>query len=562
MAQQLTCPNCGMLNRAGAKFCNNCATPLAISSTGRLPPNSVLQNRYVIITPLGRGGMGAVYQAADKRFSGRFWAIKEMSDAGLNPSERQRAIQDFQREANMLACLNHPNLPRVVDNFEETAKWYLVMDFIEGETLEEKLAQSASPLHQDEVIDWAIQLCDVLTYLHSQNPPLIFRDLKPSNIMREDKTGHVKLIDFGIARFFKTGQARDTAMLGTVGYAPPEQHGKGQTDARSDIYALGVTMHQLLTKYDPTTTPFNLPAPRSLNKSIPAPLEQVILTATQLDPSKRYPSAVEMQQALVSLAHAAIAPTQSASPATSFPKRQPAMVSASSTPPIPVALVVALLVITGVPGLIALGAGAIGILCAILMWFGKKWGRRIGILYLAVGSALVGICEGAAFFMAYQVYCKWNSTTHDCDYQLRFDVLGDLAGLVLALVLTLGLAALVTLLRDDVLDFFYPQHAPHLNGANRSVTIVAWAQILLGFWLVLPLVLGFGLLYHKRWALRANRILSCIGVVVSILIFLLGLALTTSSTGGFVVVLFAHLTFLISVMSLYVLTRREVDALF
>lgn len=503
--------------------------------------------------------MGAVYQAADQRFIGKSWAIKEMSDAGLNPIECQRAIQDFQREANMLAGLNHPNLPRVVDNFEENGKWYLVMDFIEGETLEEKLEQSAAPLRQDEVIDWAIQLCDVLTYLHTQNPSLIFRDLKPSNIMREPKTGRVKLIDFGIARFFKSGKARDTAMLGTVGYTPPEQHGQGQTDARSDIYALGVTMHQLLTKYDPTTTPFNLPASCSLNRLIPAPLEQVVLTATQLDPNKRFQSAQTMRQALASLAQNAIAPTQSASPAISIPKTQSATVLANSTPPLPIALVAALLVITGVPGLVALGAGAIGILSAILMWFGKKWGRRIGILYLLLGSAAVGISEIAVFAQGYHYDCGWDYSSN-CYWFYGFDGTYATAGVFAALVFTLGVAALIALSRDNVLDFFFPQHAPHQSWARRSIIIVAWAQILLGFWLALPLILGFGLLYRKRWALRGSRILSGIGTVVGVLGFVAGIAALTS--GALVVVLAAHFILLLFAVSLYALTRPEVDALF
>jgi len=260
--------------------------------------------------------------------------------------------------------------------------------------------------------------------------------------MRETKTGCIKLIDFGIARFFKSGQARDTSLLGTAGYAPPEQHGKGQTDARSDIYALGVTMHQLLTKYDPTTTPFNLPSPRALNKSIPAPLEKVIVTATELDANKRYQSAAEMRNALVSFVQPAMTPTQSASPVTGFPKTQ----SARSTPPLAVAFVVAVLAISATPGLIFFGMGAIGIICAVLMWLGKKWGRRIGIVYLAVGLVIVGFGELVGFFAA-RSYRGIKVSDETISSYIVMGLMGTFA-------FTLALFALLVVFRDDVLDFF------------------------------------------------------------------------------------------------------------
>lgn len=242
--------------------------------------------------------MGDVHLVEDTRIPGKQWAMKEMSDAAIpTPAERQQAIDAFRQEAQLLARLDHTNLPRVVDFLSESGRHYLVMDFVDGNTLKELLSQRGSPFSEAEVLDWAGQLCDVLSYLHSQNPPVIFRDLKPDNIMLA-RDGRIKLIDFGIARFFKPGQTKDTMHLGTPGYAPPEQYGQGQTDARSDVYALGISLHQLLTKYDPITTPFSLPKVRQLNPTVSAQTEAAIDRATQTDPTHRFQTVVEMKQAL------------------------------------------------------------------------------------------------------------------------------------------------------------------------------------------------------------------------------------------------------------------------
>ena len=200
--------------------------------------------------------MGAVYKAADIELGNRLVAVKEMSLRGLNVREESEAIRDFKREALMLASLQHPHLPRIYDHFLEIGHWYLVMDFIAGETLEDYLMRK--PGHKlpfDEVIDYGIQLCTVLDYLHTRQPPIIFRDLKPANIMRGVE-GHLYLIDFGIARHFKPGQAKDTVAFGSPGYAAPEQYGQTQTTPRSDIYNLGAILHQMLTGRDPAQTPF------------------------------------------------------------------------------------------------------------------------------------------------------------------------------------------------------------------------------------------------------------------------------------------------------------------
>ena len=306
LVQELVCPSCGTRNVATARFCHQCATPLAGATsqvglgTGLLPPQSMLANRYIIFQKVGQGGMGAVYQATDTRLGHKPVAVKEMSDAAItDPLEKQQARQAFEQEAQMLATLNHPNLPRVTDNFSEGGKQYLVMDFIEGQALEEVLNQTPGFLDEEVVVDWGVQLCEVLDYLHRQQLPVIFRDLKPANIML-DRDGKVKLIDFGIARLFKPGKAADTASFGTAGYAPPEQYGKGQTDARSDIYALGATLHNLLTKHDPAQTPFHFPPVRSLNSNVSGAVDQAILRAVAQNPNQRWQSARQMQHALVS----------------------------------------------------------------------------------------------------------------------------------------------------------------------------------------------------------------------------------------------------------------------
>jgi serine/threonine protein kinase len=244
--------------------------------------------------------MAAVYQARDQRLPTKFWAIKELSTSQLaTPQELREAIQAFQREAQMLANLNHAHLPKVSDFFAEGGRYYLVMDFIEGRTLEEMLAgRGNQPFPESTVFQWAEQLCDALSYLHTQNPPIIFRDLKPGNIMITP-AGQVFLIDFGIARLFKPGQTRDTVPLGSPGYAPPEQYGKGQTDARSDVYALGVTLHQLLTGWDPSNRPFQLPAARQLNPAISPHVDQALQKATRVDRNLRFSSVEEFRQALM-----------------------------------------------------------------------------------------------------------------------------------------------------------------------------------------------------------------------------------------------------------------------
>ena len=293
----------------------------------------MLSRRYVIASRVGRGGMGAVYQAADTRIPGKVWAIKEMSDAAItDPLEKQQAQTNFRQEALMLARLDHPNLPTVTDHFTEEGKQYLVMDFIEGETLVERMnREGGGPLQVDEVVQWAEQLCNVLEYLHGQNPPLIFRDLKPGNVM-VTPDGTVKLIDFGIARIFKPGKATDTAYFGTAGYAPKEQYGKGQTDARSDIYALGATLHHLLTGTDPANSPFYFGDIQQLNKRVPAHVADCVMKALADDPAARWQSVAEMKTALTKVPASKSRPAPRKSRLKVTPAAQPTAVAASAGP--------------------------------------------------------------------------------------------------------------------------------------------------------------------------------------------------------------------------------------
>jgi serine/threonine-protein kinase len=293
----------------------------------------MLADRYIILRRVGRGGMGAVYQAADARIPGKTWAVKEMSDAAItNPLDKQQAHAAFRQEALMLASLDHINLPKVTDHFTEGGKQYLVMDFIKGETLASRLEQEeGGPLPLDEVLGWAEQLCDVLEYLHSRHPPVVFRDLKPGNVM-VTPTGVVKLIDFGIARIFKRGQAADTAYFGTAGYAPREQYGKGQTDARSDVYALGAALHHLLTGVDPTDHPFCFEDVRELNSQVPTHLADAVMKALADEVSDRWQSVAEMRVGLTKQAPGLEpVPAPESRPKVSPPPR-PAAVAAAGAP--------------------------------------------------------------------------------------------------------------------------------------------------------------------------------------------------------------------------------------
>ena len=265
-----------------------------------LKPGEILQGRYRIERVLGTGGMSTVYLALDLRFAQvrRLCAVKEMISHIADPRMRALAQQSFEREAALLATLSHPAIPKIFDYFIEGERSYLVMEYIPGQDLESLLQQTGGMLPVEEVVGWALQICDVLHYLHSHNPPIIFRDLKPSNIM-VDAQGRVFLVDFGIAKLFQGGQ-RGT-MVGTEGYSPPEQY-RGVADPRTDIYTLGATLHHLLTRQDPRLEPpfsFHERPIRRANPAVPEALAQVIMRALEYDPDRRFQSALEMKQALM-----------------------------------------------------------------------------------------------------------------------------------------------------------------------------------------------------------------------------------------------------------------------
>ncbi|WP_069805502.1 serine/threonine protein kinase [Thermogemmatispora onikobensis] len=265
------------------------------AQTGRLGRNTLLHKRYIILRVIGQGGMGAVYQARDTK-RGEICAVKEMSLSSVPPSEQGKALENFLAEATILSRLSHPNLPAFTDFFSEGERHFLVMEYIDGKTLEELLEENGGPFSERRVLGWARQICDVLEYLHGQQPPVIFRDLKPGNIMLR-RDGRIKLIDFGIARLVRRSSSQDTQLLGTPGFAPPEQYGSAQTDQRSDIYSLAVTLFQLLTGTLPEKG-FGLPDARTLNPAISPTVARALEKAASLDPNDRYPSVAVFRRAL------------------------------------------------------------------------------------------------------------------------------------------------------------------------------------------------------------------------------------------------------------------------
>ena len=257
-------------------------------------PNSVIAGRYQVIRLVGQGGMSNLYLCYDRKYNNAVVVVKEMTASYSDPKEQQMAVDLFHREAKLLASLNHRHIPKVYDYFQFAGKYYLSMEFIDGEDLAQRLEAQKGPLQEDQVLEWGEQIATVLFYLHKHEPPIVFRDVKPSNIMLCDQG--VKLIDFGIARHFDQSKKGDTMRIGSPGYAPPEQYA-AQTDPRSDIYALGVTLHHALTGRDPTATqtPFLVPPARDLNPALRESTAAMLARATQLDPADRYQSMLEMK---------------------------------------------------------------------------------------------------------------------------------------------------------------------------------------------------------------------------------------------------------------------------
>lgn len=255
---------------------------------------SLVDGKYKILSEVGHGGMSVVYMAINEK-ANKTWAVKEVRKDGVLDFEAVR--QGLVVETDILKKLKHANLPSIIDVIEDEKTFLIVMDYIEGRSLSKTLEEyGAQP--QEYVIEWAKQLCDVLGYLHSREPAIIYRDMKPANIMLKPD-GNLTLIDFGTAREFKEKNLADTTCLGTVGYAAPEQFGgMGQTDARTDIYCLGATLYHLVTGLNPSEPPYEIKPIRQVNPGLSSGLERILLKCTQRNPDDRYQSAAELMYAL------------------------------------------------------------------------------------------------------------------------------------------------------------------------------------------------------------------------------------------------------------------------
>jgi serine/threonine protein kinase/ribosomal protein L37E len=334
----IKCPNCRYESNDGRKFCSQCGFPLradtniigeknTINATdefnlddigdienieksppvakknlnGLLSPGAILQSRYKITKLIGQGGMGAIYLADDTRFSNRVCVIKEMLDHFTDEEQRKIATGNFMREADMLSSMHHEGIPEVYDRFSEGNRHYLVMEYIQGIDLEQRIEQSEEPFDEKSVLNWAIQICDILSYLHNQKPPIVYRDMKPANLILTN-SGKIYMVDFGIARFFNP--VKKGTMVGTQGYAPPEQY-RGLMEPRSDLYALGATMHHLLTGRDPQEEPpFSFPKMRELNSNISSATEKIIEKSLERDVSDRFDSAEDMLKTIMKVTSA------------------------------------------------------------------------------------------------------------------------------------------------------------------------------------------------------------------------------------------------------------------
>jgi serine/threonine-protein kinase len=302
-----------------------------------LAAGHLLDGRYRIGKVIGVGGMGRVYLANDTRLANRPVAVKEMTvGEGL---QEQKAVEDFSREARVLAPLSHPGIPNLIDYFAERGRHYLVMEYIAGGDLQGLLDKrgAGARVPEAQVLRWAREILDVLTFLHSQGPPIVYRDLKPGNIMI-DQQGRAMIIDFGIARFLPPG-GRGT-QIGSVGYAPPEQY-LGKLEPRSDLYSLGATMHHLLTGRDPQLEPpFSFPPVRQLASEVSPHTERVVMWALEQEANKRPASAAAMLEAIPAMdmdESAAILPPVGTDPTLSTMSTQklakPAQIALSSAAP-------------------------------------------------------------------------------------------------------------------------------------------------------------------------------------------------------------------------------------
>ncbi|MBK7935394.1 MAG: protein kinase [Acidobacteria bacterium] len=273
-----------------------------------LAEGTVLNDRYLIKRKIGGGGMGAVYLAFDNNLGGVERAVKEMVQAHIEEEQQEKAIDDFKRESMILSTLDHPSIPTIYDYFfdSQEGRFYLVMKYISGGDLAGKLRSTPEGrIDERTVTDWALQIIDVLDYLHNLPTKIVYRDLKPSNVMIDGKSGRIMLIDFGIARSINQNQEKGVTAVGTMGYAPPELF-SGNVEPRSDIYSLGSTMFHLLTGADPQNNPLLIfdfqknPRPRQINPQLSDQIERILMRAVEYNADARFASAAEMKLALAS----------------------------------------------------------------------------------------------------------------------------------------------------------------------------------------------------------------------------------------------------------------------
>ncbi len=285
----IICPNpeCQREIPPTAKFCPYCRHDTILNN--HMPSDD---RRYVITRIIKQGGQGSVYEGTDQ--DGRVYAIKEMLDYFVDSDERQEAINRFNAEANLLQKLAHPRIPRVYSHFTDEGRHYLTMDFVRGEDLEE-IIERAGALPEAQMLEWADQICDVLNYLHTRG--MVYRDMKPSNVMIDAADDKVKLVDFGIAKILKPSEKGGT-QIGTPGYAPPEQY-QGRATPASDIYALGATLHHALTGRDPTDQPpFSFAPARNINVQISRRTSDALEQALKMRPDERFGSVAEFRAML------------------------------------------------------------------------------------------------------------------------------------------------------------------------------------------------------------------------------------------------------------------------
>jgi len=294
--RQHTAPNIGLVDTDGRKA----------AKLKPLDEGTVLNGRYEIVRKIGGGGMGAVYLASDNNLGGVLRAVKEMVQSYIEESQQDKAINDFKRESMILSTLDHPSIPTIFDYFfdEKESRFYLVMKYISGGDLSARLrAAPEGRIDEKSVTEWAIQIADVLDYLHNQPTTIVYRDLKPSNIMIDGNTNRVMLIDFGIARAIGQIEEKGVTAVGTMGYAPPELF-SGNVEPRSDLYSLGSTMFHLLTGADPQSNPLLIfdfqknPRPRQINPQLSDQIERILMRSVEYSAQSRFSSAAEMKQAL------------------------------------------------------------------------------------------------------------------------------------------------------------------------------------------------------------------------------------------------------------------------